>query len=50
MQDIEERIRLHFGLVPEVKDETQPIEPGTAPAKEGTSKSRRRGGRSTIQN
>lgn len=40
MQDIEERIRLHFGLVPEVKGEVEEPEQGTAPAKEGTGKTR----------
>jgi recombination protein RecA len=40
MKDIEERIRLHFGLVPEVKGEAQEPEQGTAPTKEDTAKTR----------
>jgi recombination protein RecA len=40
MKDIEERIRLHFGLVPEVKGEAQEPEQGKAPTKEDTAKTR----------
>ena len=46
MKDIEERIRLHFGLVPEVTDEASPAEPGNAPTKaESAAKPRKSNGR-----
>ena len=46
MKDIEERIRLHFGLVPEVEGEAQAAEPGNAPTKqESAAKPRKSNGR-----
>ena len=46
MQDIEERIRLHFGLVPENPEEAKAEEPGNAPTKaESAAKPRKSNGR-----
>ena len=50
MKDIEERIRLHFGLVPEVEGEAKAPEPGNAPTKqESAAKPRKSNGRKSSR-